>query len=128
MSQDGRLTFALAQMDPNGALPTLRRVLERSDECSVQLRRSAAMMLARRADSASAVILGNVARNDASMDVRVEAIQWLPRMPGNSGLNALEDILRTSDDERVQRAAVGALMSSDNPRARSAVRCRAIRR
>jgi TolA-binding protein/HEAT repeat protein len=113
---------ALAQMDPNGALPTLRRVLDRSDECSVQLRRSAAMMLARRADSASARILANVAQNDASMDVRVEAIQWLPRMPGTMGLTALEDILRNSDDERVQRAAVGALMSSDNPRARSSVR------
>jgi len=113
---------ALAQMDPNGALPTLRRVLDRSDECSVQLRRSAAMMLARRADSASARLLANVAQNDASLDVRVEAIQWLPRMPGTMGLNALEDILRNSDEERVQRAAVGALMSSDNPRARSAVR------
>src|SRR5262245_30830109 len=113
---------ALAQMDPNGALPTLRRVLDRTDECSVQLRRSAAMMLARRADSASAAILANVARNDASLDVRVEAIQWLPRMPGTIGLNAIEEVLRTSDEERVQRAAIGALMSSDNPRARSSVR------
>jgi len=113
---------ALAQMDPNGALPTLRRVLDRTDECSVQLRRSAAMMLARRADSSSAAILANVARNDASLDVRVEAIQWLPRMPGSIGLNAIEEVLRTSDEERVQRAAVAALMSSDNPRARSSVR------
>ena len=113
---------ALAQMDPNGALPTLRRVLDRTDECSVQLRRSAAMMLARRADSASAAILANVARNDASLDVRVEAIQWLPRMPGSIGLNAIEEVLRTSDEERVQRAAISALMSSDNPRARSSVR------
>ena len=113
---------ALAQMDPNGALPTLRRVLDRTDDCSVQLRRSAAMMLARRADSASAAILANVARNDASLDVRVEAIQWLPRMPGSIGLNAIEDVLRNSDEERVQRAAISALMSSDNPRARSSVR------
>ena len=113
---------ALAQMDPNGALPTLRRVLDRTDECSVQLRRSAAMMLARRADSSSAAILANVARNDASLDVRVEAIQWLPRMPGSIGLNAIEEVLRTSDEERVQRAAIAALMSSDNPRARSSVR------
>jgi HEAT repeat protein len=43
-------------------------------------------------------------------------------MPGDAPLDALEDILRTSDDERVQRAAVRALMSSDNPDARAIVR------
>src|SRR5690348_561788 len=43
-------------------------------------------------------------------------------MPGDAPVSALEDILRTSDDERIQRSAVRALMSSDSPRARSSVR------
>ena len=62
------------------------------------------------------------ARSDPNAQVRAEAISYLPRMPGDAGLAALEDILRTSDDERVQRTAVRALMASDNPRARTSLR------
>src|SRR4051812_17960727 len=113
---------ALSQMDAAAALPILRRVLERRDECLVELRRRAVFMLARRGDAEGAALLISTARNDPNVNVRAEAISYLPRMPGDAGLTALEDILRNADDERIQRTAVKAIMSSDNPRARTSLR------
>ena len=113
---------ALSQMDAAAALPILRRVLERRDECLVELRRRAVFMLARRGDPEAASLLISTARNDPNVNVRAEAISYLPRMPGDAGLTALEDILRNADDERIQRTAVRAIMSSDNPRARTSLR------
>jgi len=113
---------ALSQMDAAAALPILKRVLERREDCLVELRRRAIFMLARRADSEATSILIWSAKNDPNVTVRSEAISYLPRMPGDAGAAALEDILRTSDDERIQRTAVRALMSSESPRVRSSLR------
>ncbi|HEY2856702.1 MAG TPA: HEAT repeat domain-containing protein [Gemmatimonadaceae bacterium] len=113
---------ALSQMDAAAALPILRNVLERRDECLVELRRRAVFMLARRGDADAASMLISTAKNDPNASVRTDAISYLPRMPGDGGLAALEEILRGSDDERVQRAAVRAIMTSDNPRARTSLR------
>lgn len=113
---------ALSQMDAAAAMPILRRVLERHDECLVELRRRALFMLARRGDAEATSQLISTARNDPNPTVRMEAIGFLARMPGDAAVGALEDILRSSDDERVQRSAVRALMSSDNARARSGLR------
>jgi len=113
---------ALSQMDPASATPILRRVIDRKDECSSSLRRSAVFMLGRRADADATSILIGVAKSDPNANVRIEAINFLPRMPGDTPLTALEEILRTDQDERIQRAAVRALMSSDNQKARSSMR------
>jgi HEAT repeat protein/TolA-binding protein len=113
---------ALSQMDPASATPILRRVVERKDDCSASLRRSAVFMLGRRADSDATSILTGVAKNDPNTNVRVEAINFLSRMPGDAPLATLEEILKNDQDDRVQRAVVRALMSSDNPKARSSMR------
>ena len=113
---------ALSQMDAAAALPILKRVLERKDECLVELRRRAIFMLARRADAEATTQLISTAKNDPNVNVRAEAIGYLSRMPGDVGIAAIEDILRTADDERIQRAAVRSLMSSDSPRARTGIR------
>ncbi len=113
---------ALSQMDPTAALPLLRRVLDRKDECSNQLRQRAVFMLGRRSDTESAQLLVNAARTDPSPNVRAEAINTLPRLSGDVGLTALEEMLRTEQDERMQRAIVRALTSSDNARARTSMR------
>jgi HEAT repeat protein len=109
-------------MDPAGALPSLRKVLERKDECNASLRRNAVFILSRRNDAESSALLLNVAKTDPSTGVRSDAINFLARTPGEAGINALEDILKTEQDERIQRAAVRALMSSDNQRARASMR------
>ena len=113
---------ALSQMDPASATPILRRVIDRKDECSSSLRRSAVFMLGRRADADATSILIGVAKSDPNANVRIDAINFLPRMPGDAPLTALEEILRTDQDERIQRAAVRALMASDNQKAKSSMR------
>ena len=113
---------ALSQMDPAGALPSLRKVLERKDECNASLRRNAVFILGRRNDAESSALLLSIAKTDPNTGVRSEAINFLARTPGDAGINALEDILKTEQDERIQRAAVRALMSSDNARARASMR------
>jgi len=99
----------LSQMDPAAANPILRRVLDKKDECSAQLRRNAVFMLGRRGDAESTTLLMTVAKSDPNASVRSEAISFLGRMPGDAGLNALEEMLRTEQDERIQRAVVRAL-------------------
>ena len=113
---------ALNQMDPSQALPILRRVIDRKDDCSAELRRNAVFILGRRADADAQNILMSVAKADPNTTVRSEAINYLSRIPGDAGVNALEEMLRTEQDERIQRAAVHALMSSDNQRARASMR------
>jgi HEAT repeat protein len=97
-------------------------VLEKKDECSAELRRCAVWLLGRRADADAAALLITVAKSDPSIDVRTQAIDFLPRMPGDAALNAVEELLRTDPESRIQRAAVRALTSSDNPRARQSMR------
>lgn len=113
---------ALSQMDAAGAIPMLKSVLSRKDECSIELRRNAVFMLGRRGDAESASVIATTAKSDPSPSVRAAAISWLPKLQGDAGVSALEEILRTEQDEQVQRSVVQTLMSSDNQKARSAMR------
>lgn len=113
---------ALSQIDPAQALPILRKVIDRKDDCSASLRRSAVFMLGRRGDAESSSLLMSVAKSEPNISVRTEAINFLSRVPGDAGVNALEEMLRNEQDERIQRAAVRALTASDNQRARSSMR------
>ena len=117
---------ALGRMDPTAAMPHIRRVLELKDECSSDLRQKAVFMLGQRAseraDGEATAALMAVAKSDPSPSVRSDAISWLPRLQGDAPFAALEDILRTDSDTRIQRAAVRALNSSDSPKARQSIR------
>ena len=113
---------ALSQMDPPQALPIIKHVLNKPDECSADLRKHAVFMLGRRGDAEAATILASTARSDPSPTVRAEAINWLPKLMGDAGVAMLEDVLRTEQNERIQRSVVRTLASSPNPRARTAIR------
>ena len=117
---------ALGRMDPNAAMPYIRKMLDKKDECSADLRQKAVFMLGQRSsergDGEATAALVAVAKSDPSPSVRSDAISWLPRLPGDAPFAALEDILRTDADTRIQRAAVRALNSSDSPRARQSIR------
>jgi HEAT repeat protein/TolA-binding protein len=113
---------ALSQMEAATALPIIKRVLDKKDECTVELRSQAVSILGRRADVDAATLIAAVAKSDPSASVRVQAISWLPKLQGDAGVNMLEELLRTEQDERIQRAVVRTLTSSDNPKARSSMR------
>jgi HEAT repeat protein len=113
---------ALSQMDLAQALPIIKHVLNKPNDCNVELRRRALFVLGRSGDAEAATILASTAKSDPSAAVRAAAVNWLPKLMGDAGVTALEDVLRTEQDERIQSAAVRTLASSDNPRARKAIR------
>jgi HEAT repeat protein/TolA-binding protein len=113
---------ALGQMDMQAALPVVKKVLARRDECTVELRRRALYLVGRQADSSAAGIILDVARNDPNAGIRGEAMRWLPRVAGDGAVPQLEELLRTSNDEQTQRAAVYALAAMDSDRGRKAIR------
>ncbi len=113
---------ALYQSDPETVAPLIQQVLNRKDDCSVQLRRNAIFLIGNRRDASATSVLANVARSDPSLDVRVEAISWLGRIGDDAALEVIEDLLRSSSEERIQRGAIRALASHPNPRALQRVR------
>jgi HEAT repeat protein len=113
---------ALGQMDLAAAMPVVKKVLQRRDECTVELRRRALSVIARQPTSESVGLLLDVAKNDTDAGLRGEAMRWLPRVAGDSAVPQLEELLRSSTDEQTQRSVISALGSIDSDRARRAVR------
>jgi TolA-binding protein/HEAT repeat protein len=113
---------ALGQMDIAAAMPTVRKVLARRDECTVELRRRALYMVGRQPGAEGTAIILDVAKNDPDQNIRGEAMRWLPRVAGDAAVPQLEELLRTSADEPSQRAAISALGAIDSDPARRAVR------
>ena len=113
---------ALMETDPESAAQLAQKILSRKDECSVQLRRNAVMITARKRDAQTVATLASVAKSDPSSEVRQSAVRYLAGMSGDDALAALEDLLKSSDDQNVQREAVRALVTHSSPRARQAAR------
>jgi HEAT repeat protein len=112
---------SMYQSDPEGTMPMIRQQLVTRDACSADLRRTAVFLLANRPDEQKTALIAQVAKNDTVRDVRLRAIDVLARMPGDVAINTLQDLMKDSD-EQIQSAAVRALMRSDNPKARAAMR------
>jgi HEAT repeat protein len=113
---------ALGQMDPAAAKPSIRKVLLRRDECTVELRRRALYLIGRNPDGDAAAIILDVAKNDPDPNIRSEAMRWLPRIAGDNAIPQLEELMRTTTDENAQRSIVRALSSIDSERSRRAIR------
>lgn len=113
---------ALGQMDAASALPVVRKVLARRDECTKELRRRALYVIGRQGGPEAAGIMLDVAKNDTESSVRNEAMRWLPRVAGDNAVPQLEEMLRTSTEESTQRSIVSTLNAMDSERSRRAVR------
>ena len=107
---------ALLQMDSERAIPILKQVLARRDECSVALRRKAVFLVAQKQSDESATILLDAARNDPDVEVRRQAVFWLSEVHSDRALNALDSILNGSKDEEVQEKALFALSNTNTAR------------
>jgi tetratricopeptide (TPR) repeat protein len=112
---------SLGQMDPESVTPMLRRLLERRDECSAGLRRSALFLLVKRNDADAFNLLTTAAKSDPDPRIRADAIRWLARVPTDQAVAALTDIVNNGETPDLKMAAIEALGSSDNPRARTIV-------
>ncbi len=118
----GEALSAVVKANPEQSLPTLQAVLQRRDECSAQLRLRAVSLLAATKDKAHENLLIDVIRNDPRYEVRAAAMSTLARQLPEQAIPMLEELVRTSSDEKTQVSAVMALSTSDLPRSRLALR------
>lgn len=116
---------ALLQMDADRAMPILKKVLERRDNCSAGLRRKAVFLVSQKRTEETANILMSVARSDPDQEVREQAVFWLSQVPGSTPL--LEGILRGNGDENIKEKALFSLSQQNDPRAQQALRDFAMR-
>jgi HEAT repeat protein len=118
---------ALQQMDPDKAMPILKRVLARRDPGSQCLRRKAVFIVSQNEGSETERILLDVARTDPDIEVREQAVQWLSQVNSPGAVAALDSILRSAGDPALQDKAIFALSQQDSPKARQALRDFALR-
>jgi HEAT repeat protein len=118
----GEAMNALLQMDAQSALPIIKAVLQKRDECSASLRKKAVFLLSQKETSETVGLLADASRNDPSPVVRLEAVFWLGQVHSDAAAAALEEIATKSDDPRLRDKAVFALGQQGSPRATAVVR------
>ena len=89
-------------MNSEQAIPMLKQILAKRDECSVELRRKAVFLVSQKRGADVEAILLSAARNDPDKEVREQGVFWLSQVGSERALEYLEDILRTSTDRDIQ--------------------------
>jgi HEAT repeat protein len=113
---------ALLQMGSADALPILKKVLARRDECSEVLRRKAVFLVSQKHGDEAADILMETAKSDPDQETREQAVWWLSQVHSEKAIPILQQILKTSTDETVQDKALFALSQQSDERAQLALR------
>jgi len=113
---------ALLQMDAESALPIIRQVLQKRDECSVSLREKAVFLLSQKRSPDTEAILLDIIRNDPSRSVRGQAVFWLGQVRTETAAGALETIATSSPDMELREKAIHALHEHHSPRAAAVLR------
>lgn len=119
---------ALLNMNAEKAIPILKKVLERRDACSVQLRRKAVFLVSQKRSDETTGILLDAARNDPDAEVRSQAVFWLSQVSSEEAVEALEDILFNESEIEIQEKAIFALSQHNSERASAILRDYAERR
>lgn len=113
---------ALLQMGSDDALPILKKVLARRDECSEVLRRKAVFLVSQKRGDEAADILMETAKNDPDKETREQAVFWLSQVNSEKAVPLLEQILKSSTDEAMQDKALFALSQKSADNAQQALR------
>lgn len=113
---------ALLQMDGDRAIPILRSVLARRDECSERLRRKAVFLVAQKQSAESANILLAAARNDPDAEVREQAVFWLSQVKDARAVDMLVDIVNSAGEDALRERALFALSQHSSATAGAALR------
>ena len=113
---------ALMQMDAERALPILRQVLAKRDECSVELRKKAVFLVSQKGGREATSILLATARQDPAPEVQADAVFWLSEVHGEAAVAALDSILHKANNEEVVEKAIFALSNTGSPRAMQVLR------
>ncbi len=99
----------------------LRSVIERDDECSVNLRAYAIERLAREETEEAQQELIGLANSHPDPETRRSAVQGLRRFDTQAAVDALVNVLTQSNDEELQEAAIAGLRRSENAGALTAL-------
>ncbi|MFO0096077.1 MAG: HEAT repeat domain-containing protein [Gemmatimonadaceae bacterium] len=113
---------AVTQMDPEKAMPILKKVLARREPCTQQLRRTAVWLVASRKQPEAASLLMEVAKNDPDREVREQAVFWMANVPSDEATTMLVDLARRGDDLDLRKRAMYALSRSKSPKAAATLR------
>lgn len=99
----------------------LRSVIDRDDECSVNLRAYAVERLAREETEEAQRELIVLAANHPDPETRRSAVQGLRRFDTQAAVDALANVLKQSNDSDIQEAAIQGLRRSENAGALTAL-------
>jgi HEAT repeat protein len=113
---------ALLQMNAEQAVPILKKVLDRRDQCSELLRRKAVFLVAQKRSDETADILLKAAKTDPDAETRDQAIFWLSQVSGEKAEEFLLGILKESKDEEVQKRALFSLSQRRSDKSQAALR------
>jgi HEAT repeat protein len=113
---------ALLQMDSERAMPILKKVLERRDNCSYVLRRKAVFLVSQKAGEEAADILMQTAKTDPDAETREQAVFWLGQVRSERAVPLLEDLLKNSKDKETKDKALFALSQQSAPKAAQILR------
>ncbi len=113
---------ALLQMGSDDALPILKKVLARRDECSEVLRRKAVFLVSQKRGDEAADILVETAKSDPDAETREQAVFWLSQVNSSKAIPLLEQILKAATDEGMQDKALFALSQRSDERAQKVLR------
>ena len=114
---------ALMQMNAERALPIIKAVLAKKDECSADLREKAVFLLSQKRTSETEDMMLDVVRNDPSREVRKKAVFWMGQLNTDRAAQALVQMLESPGvDEEIRKQAIFALMQQRSEVGRTAVR------
>jgi len=118
--QQEALTSVLRLVETD-RIPILRGVIDRDDECSVNLRVYAVGRLAREGTPEAERELISVAATHPDPEARRAAVSGLRRFDTPTALAALVNVLARSNDAEMQEAAILGLRHSESAGARNAL-------
>jgi HEAT repeat protein len=113
---------ALLNMDAEQALPILRQVLARHDDCYASFRRKAVFLVAQKHSPEAAELLLNVIRSDPEPEIRQEAVFWMSQIRTDETVAVLDSILRNTKDEEMRERAIFAISQHGSERSRQVLR------
>jgi HEAT repeat protein len=113
---------ALLQMDAESAVPIIRQVLAKRDECSIALREKAVFLLSQKPSPETETLMLDVLNNDPSRSVREQAVFWMGQVRTDRAAAALEQIATSSPDMDLRAKAIHALHEHGSPRAAALLR------
>jgi HEAT repeat protein len=113
---------ALMNMSSEQAMPILKKVIERRDECSTTLRRKAVWLISQKRSDDVADVLLKAAKDDPDREVREQAVFWMSQVRDPRVIELLADLLKSSKDEGIKDKAIFALSQVRSDRAAQILR------